>query len=154
MEKYLHFVTSHPRYRSHFFMKAWSLNPEMFFSDDYNQVSSLSKLIQSGQNWKLQSTIEANEISFRFTYRLFIAFDRFTIHIFPGLFKLEKQWHKTLHHSDEGSCFYSVLKVSFLFLRPSKRNPPADGLFTIPRNLENEVLLSVAGQSQEQTSFF
>ena len=74
---------------------AWSLNPEMFFSDDYNQVSSLSKLIQSGQNWKLQSTIEANEISFRFTYRLFIAFDRFTIHSFPGLFKLEKQWHKT-----------------------------------------------------------
>lgn len=49
MEKYLHFVTSHPRYRSHFFMKAWSLNLEMFFSDDYNQVSSLSKLIQSGQ---------------------------------------------------------------------------------------------------------
>ena len=52
MEKYLHFVASHPLYRSHFFMKAWSLNPEMFFSDDYNQVSSLNKLIQSGQNWK------------------------------------------------------------------------------------------------------
>ena len=76
-------------------MKAWSLNPEMFFSDDYNQVSSLNKLIQSGQNWKLQSTIEANEISFRFAYRFFIAFDRFTIHSFPGLFKLEKQWYKT-----------------------------------------------------------
>lgn len=50
--------------------------------------------------------------------------------------------------------FTPFSKFPFYFFIPSKRNPPADGLFTIPGNLENEVLLSVAGQSQEKTSFF